>query len=89
MNFTRGNFGDAMYVLCKTEREKRKEDEIMRTFPLFITCVAVLVFGGTALTTTIHVPADQPTIQAGGVSASAGSEQVDNAVLRMIKRQDQ
>ena len=30
-----------------------------------IACITVLVFGGTALATTIHVPADQPTIQAG------------------------
>jgi len=44
----------------------------MKTFLLFITCAAVLVFGGTALATTIHVPADQPTIQAGIDAASDG-----------------
>lgn len=49
-----------------------KEDEIMKTFLLSITCAAVLVFGGTALATTIHVPADQPTIQAGIDAASNG-----------------
>ena len=44
----------------------------MKTFQLFITCAAFLVFWGTALAITIHVPDDQPTIQAGIDAASDG-----------------